>query len=58
MALWRDLKFSTLAAGVSLGLFAQIGLLAHAFSIAVPVMGSAHAGFLLSATGVSGSLNS
>ena len=49
-ALWRDRKFCTLAAGMSLGLFAQIGLLAHAFSISVPVMGTSHAGFLLSAT--------
>jgi MFS family permease len=49
-ALGRDLKFCTLAAGMSLGLFAQIGLLAHAFSISVPVMGSTTAGFLLSAT--------
>jgi hypothetical protein len=49
-ALWRDLKFCTLAVGMSLGLFAQIGLLAHAFSVSVPVMGSVNAGFLLSAT--------
>ena len=49
-ALWRDRKFCTLAAGMSLGLFAQIGVLAHAFSISVPVMGTSHAGFLLSAT--------
>ena len=48
--LWRDPKFCTLAAGMSLGLFAQIGLLAHAFSVAVPIMGSAHAGFLLGGT--------
>ena len=49
-ALWWDLKFCTLAAGMSLGLFAQIGLLAHAFSVSVPIMGPANAGFLLSAT--------
>ena len=53
-ALWQDLKFCTLAAGMSLGLFAQIGLLAHAFSVSVPVMGSAHAGFLLGATALMG----
>jgi MFS family permease len=49
-ALWRDLKFVTLAIGMSLGLFAQIGLFAQAFSIAVPIMGAQHAGLLLSAT--------
>jgi hypothetical protein len=49
-ALWGDRKFRTLAASMSLGLFAQIGLLAHAFSVSVPVMGETKAGFLLSAT--------
>jgi MFS family permease len=49
-ALWRDRKFCTLAVGMSLGLFAQIGLLAHGFSISVPIMGAPHAGLLLSAT--------
>jgi MFS family permease len=49
-ALWRDLKFYTLSVGASLGLFAQIGLLAHAFSVSVPMMGATNSGFLLSAT--------
>jgi len=49
-ALWRDLKFSTLALGMSLGLFGQIGLLAQAFSISVPIMEAQRAGLLLSAT--------
>ncbi|CAN5507316.1 MFS transporter [soil metagenome] len=44
-ALWRDLRFVTLAAGMALGLFAQIGLLAHLFSLLVPAMGAQIAGF-------------
>ncbi len=42
--LWRDLKFMTLAAGMALGLFAQIGLLAHLFSLLVPALGAQLAG--------------
>ena len=42
--LWRHAKFLTLAAGMALALFAQIGLLAHLFSILVPVLGADHAG--------------
>lgn len=42
--LWRDLKFVTLAAGMALGLFAQIGLLAHLFSLLVPALGAQLAG--------------
>ena len=38
-ALWRDRRFVTLAAGMALGLFAQIGLLAHLFSLLVPALG-------------------
>lgn len=45
--LWRDRRFPTLAAGMSAGLFAQIGLLAHLFSIMVPVFGSRSAGLLM-----------
>jgi Major Facilitator Superfamily len=37
-------KFLTLAAGMALAPFAQIGLLAHLFSILVPVLGANHAG--------------
>ena len=43
--LWRHAKFLTLAAGMArLALFAQIGLLAHLFSILVPVLGADDAG--------------
>lgn len=42
--LWRDLKFVTLAAGTALSLFAQIGLLAHLFSLLVPALGAQQAG--------------
>jgi MFS family permease len=43
--LWRDRRFVTLAAGMSLSLFAQIGLLAHLFSLLVPALGEQLAGF-------------
>ena len=43
--LWRDRCFITLAAGMALGLFAQIGLLAHLFSLLVPALGVQAAGF-------------
>jgi hypothetical protein len=43
--LWRDRRFITLAAGMTLGLFAQIGLLAHLFSLLVPALGEQLAGF-------------
>jgi MFS family permease len=46
-SLWRDRRFLTLAAGMASGLFAQIGLLAHLFSIMVPVFGSQAAGLLM-----------
>jgi Major Facilitator Superfamily len=42
---WRDWRFVTLAAGMALGLFAQIGLLAHLFSLLVPALGAQLAGF-------------
>ena len=38
--LWRDLKFLTIAAGMALGLFAQIGLIVHLFSLLVPALGA------------------
>ncbi len=44
-ALWRSRRFVTLAAATSLGLFAQIGLIAHLFSLLVPVLGEQEAGF-------------
>jgi MFS family permease len=47
--LWRDWRFLTLAAGMALGLFAQIGLLAHLFSLLVPPLGSQLAGLAVAA---------
>lgn len=47
--LWRDRKFLTLAAGMALGLFAQIGMLAHLFSLLVPVLGAQTAGVAMGA---------
>jgi len=41
---WRDRRFLTLAAATSLGLFAQIGLIAHLFSLLVPALGAGPAG--------------
>jgi hypothetical protein len=43
--LCKDWRFITLAAGMALGLFAQIGLLAHLFSLLVPALGAQLAGF-------------
>ncbi|TKA95394.1 MFS transporter [Cereibacter changlensis] len=42
-----DRRFLTLAAGMMLGLFAQIGLLAHLFSLLVPVLGEGLTGFAM-----------
>ncbi|OZI26309.1 hypothetical protein CAL26_02955 [Bordetella genomosp. 9] len=41
---WRDQRFTTLCVGMALGLFAQIGLIAHLFSILAPTMGERMAG--------------
>jgi len=46
-SIWRDWRFRTLAAGMSLGLFAQIGLIAHLFSLIVPVLGATGAGLAM-----------
>ncbi len=46
-ALWRDWGFRTLALGMALSLFAQIGLLAHLYSLLVPALGSQAAGLAL-----------
>ena len=43
--LWKDWRLVTLAAGMALGLFAQIGLVAHLFSLLVPALGAQTAGF-------------
>jgi hypothetical protein len=45
--LWRDLRFLTLSAGMALGLFAQIGLIAHLFSLLVPSLGAQVAGLAM-----------
>jgi hypothetical protein len=45
--LWHDCKFLTLAAGMALGLFAQIGLTAHLFSLLVPALGAPRAGLAM-----------
>lgn len=44
---FRDRRFLTLAAGMMLGLFAQIGLLAHLFSLLVPVLGEGLTGLTM-----------
>ena len=45
--LWANWRFRTLAAGMALGLFAQIGLLAHLFSLIVPALGAPWAGITM-----------
>lgn len=45
--LWRDARFLTLAVAMALGLFAQIGLIAHLFSLLVPTFGASAAGILM-----------
>ncbi len=45
--LWRDRGFVTLALGMAVGLFAQIGLLAHLFSLLVPALGARAAGLVM-----------
>jgi hypothetical protein len=45
--LWRNRKFLTLAAGMALGLFAQIGLVAHLFSLLAPALGAQQAGLAM-----------
>lgn len=46
-ALWVDNAFRTLAAGMALSLFAQIGLLAHLYSLLVPAIGKESAGLAM-----------
>jgi hypothetical protein len=45
--LWRDRKFLTLAAAMALGLFAQIGLIVHLYSVLVPALGASQAGLAM-----------
>lgn len=42
--LWRDRAFLTLSGGMALGLFAQIGLIAHLLSLLAPLLGAQMAG--------------
>jgi hypothetical protein len=44
---WRDRAFVSLALGMAAGLFAQIGLLAHLFSLLVPALGAPVAGLAM-----------
>ncbi|MGX9937894.1 MFS transporter [Advenella kashmirensis] len=46
-ALWRNWAFITLSAGMAIGLFAQIGLLAHLFDIFSPVIGAQQMGWFM-----------
>lgn len=46
-AVWSDPKFLTLASGMALGLFAQIGLVAHLFSLLIPALGGQLAGLAM-----------
>ena len=45
--LWRDRRFITLCAGMTLGLFAQIGLMTHLFSLLAPALGAQQAGLAM-----------
>ncbi|MEO7937015.1 MAG: MFS transporter [Burkholderiaceae bacterium] len=47
--LWRNRRFLTLAFGMSIGMFATIGLLAHLYVLLMPVAGAQHAGWLMAA---------
>ena len=44
---WRNRAFLTLAAGMALGLFAQIGLIAHLLSLLAPLLGAQTAGLAM-----------
>jgi hypothetical protein len=46
-ALLRDRKFLTLTAGMAFGLFAQIGVVAHLFTLLTPALGAQPAGFAI-----------
>jgi MFS family permease len=45
--LWRDRAFQTLALGMAFGMFAQIGLIVHLFSLLVEAMGARGAGLAM-----------
>jgi hypothetical protein len=44
---WRDRRFLTLTGAATLGLVAQIGLVAHLFSLLVPTLGAGGAGLTM-----------
>ena len=44
---WRNVQFLTLAGGMAIGLFAQIGLIAHLFSLLLPGLGPQQAGLAM-----------
>ena len=46
--IWRDRRFATLSIAFALGMFAQIGLIAHLFSLLAPALGEAGAGAAIS----------
>ena len=48
-SLWRNASFLTLAAAMAIGLFAQVGLIAHLFSLLVPALGASYAGLAMGA---------
>ena len=45
--LWTNCRFQTLAAAMALGLFAQIGLLAHLYGLLSPTLGPQSAGWAM-----------
>jgi hypothetical protein len=47
LRLWHDRKFLTLAAAMAFGLFAQIGLVVHLYSLLVPALGEPQAGLAM-----------
>lgn len=46
-SLWHDVRFLTLVSASSLALFAQIGLIAHLYSLLVPALGKQWAGIVM-----------
>lgn len=50
--LWRDFRFLTLVAGMTFGLFAQIGTIAHLYSLLMPALGIQRAGLAMGAVTV------
>jgi MFS family permease len=45
---WRERRFATLSLGFSVGIFAQVGLIAHLFSLMLPALGALGAGLAMS----------